>query len=171
MSLSVREMSENEIDVRINYFHGAGDDELFRLGVDPLKLPSPDKMREDYAASLGLPVHERTFLAIAWMDAENIAGFSTVDQIEFGNRARMHLHIINPDERLSGKGTQWVRHSIDYYFDHLKLKTLICEPNAFNTAPHRTLQKAGFKFQKTYETTPGSINYKQSVTRWINSGN
>ena len=42
-----------------------------------------------------------------------------------------------------------------------------CEPNAFNVAPNRTLQKAGFKYLKTHMTVPGPFNYHQAVTRWV----
>jgi hypothetical protein len=49
----------------------------------------------------------------------------------------------------------------------LELKCLFCEPNAFNVAPNRTLQRAGFKCVKTHETVPGPLNYHQRVTRWV----
>ena len=29
------------------------------------------------------------------------------------------------------------------------------------------LQKAGFKYLKTYKTVPGPMNYHQAVTRWM----
>ena len=60
-----------------------------------------------------------------------------------------------------------MRRSIDFYFDHLRIETLFCEPNAFNVAPNRTLQKAGFKYLKTYHTVPGPLNFHQAVTRWV----
>ena len=51
--------------------------------------------------------------------------------------------------------------------NRLKLKRLFCEPNAFNVAPNRTLQKAGFKYLKTHMTVPGPLNFHQAVTRWV----
>jgi hypothetical protein len=44
---------------------------------------------------------------------------------------------------------------------------LFCEPNAFNVAPNRTLQKAGFKYLKTHMTVPSALNFHQAVTRWV----
>ncbi|MDU6731579.1 MAG: GNAT family N-acetyltransferase, partial [Bradyrhizobium sp.] len=44
---------------------------------------------------------------------------------------------------------------------------LFCEPHAYNTAPNRALQKAGFRYVKTYKTVPGPMNYHQAVTRWM----
>jgi RimJ/RimL family protein N-acetyltransferase len=79
----------------------------------------------------------------------------------------MHLHVALADHRNQGIGTQCVRQSIEIYFRELKLKRLLCEPNAFNVGPNRTLQKVGFKYVKTHMTVPGSLNYHQAVTQWI----
>ena len=49
----------------------------------------------------------------------------------------------------------------------LKIRKLLCEPYAFNDAPNRTLQRAGFRFVKTHETVPGPLNFHQAVTRWL----
>jgi RimJ/RimL family protein N-acetyltransferase len=59
-----------------------------------------------------------------------------------------------------------VRRSVDFYFEHLNLKRLFCEPNAFNVAPNRTLQKAGLNI-KTHMTVPSPLNFHQAVTRWV----
>jgi RimJ/RimL family protein N-acetyltransferase len=79
----------------------------------------------------------------------------------------MHLHIINPQHRNAGVGTARVKETARIYFSSLKLLRLFCEPNAFNIAPNRTLQNAGFKYAKTHNTVPGPINYHQAVTRWV----
>ena len=57
--------------------------------------------------------------------------------------------------------------SVDLYFERLQLKQLFCEPHAYNIAPNRALQKAGFRYLKTYKTVPGPMNYHQAVTRWM----
>ena len=36
-----------------------------------------------------------------------------------------------------------------------------------NTAPNRTLQKAGFRYLKTHMTVPGPLNFHQAVTQWV----
>jgi len=79
----------------------------------------------------------------------------------------MHLHIIEPSLRNSGIGTRCVQLSVELYFEILKLKQLFCEPNAFNVAPNRTLQRAGFKYVKTHMTVPGPLNFHQPVNRWV----
>ncbi len=47
------------------------------------------------------------------------------------------------------------------------MRRLFCQPNAFNTAPNRTLQRVGFRYVGTYEMQPSPINFPQSITRWM----
>jgi len=98
---------------------------------------------------------------------DEFIGFSTCDTIKFGEQANMHLHVTNPDLRQKGIGSECVKRTVDVYFDRLKLKRLFCEPHAFNTAPNRALQKAWFKYLKTYMTVPQRFNYRQAVNRWV----
>jgi RimJ/RimL family protein N-acetyltransferase len=96
-----------------------------------------------------------------------VVGFSSTDRIDFGNEAFMHLHVVEAGLRSSGLGTQFVRLSAQAYFETLELRRLFCEPNAFNVAPNRTLQRAGFRYLFTHESQPSSINFLQSTTRWV----
>ncbi len=75
--------------------------------------------------------------------------------------------MLAPERRNGGVGVQCVRLSVDLYFETLKLRALFCEPNAFNVAPSRTVQAAGFKYVKTHITVPGPLNFHQPVTRWV----
>ena len=56
--------------------------------------------------------------------------------------------------------------SLSYFFKHLKLQKVVCEPYALNDAPNKTLKKAGFNFIKEYTTIPGSLNFEQPVKQW-----
>ena len=47
------------------------------------------------------------------------------------------------------------------------LRRLYCEPNAFNVAPNRTLQRAGFRYVRSREGCPGPINTYQVTTIWV----
>jgi RimJ/RimL family protein N-acetyltransferase len=167
MSLQVREMELSEFGIVIDYFHSATPEYLETLGVDPTRLPRPEAWGEavqrDYAQSR----ERRASILALWLRDDVAVGFSTCDKIVFGKRANMNLHIVDPDHRLKGDGSEFVRRSINFYFDLLRIKSLFCEPNAFNIAPNRTLQKAGFKYLKTYYTVPGPLNFHQAVTRWV----
>lgn len=167
MNLSVREMELSEVGFVIDYFHNATPEHLETMGVDPSRLPRRAVWLENYAREYSQPIEQRsTFLAI-WLADNAPVGFSTCNPVFYGDRAHMHLHIVAPANRQSGVGVACVKLSAALYFERLKLKRLFCEPNAFNVAPNRTVQKAGFKYLKTHMTVPGALNYHQAVTRWV----
>jgi RimJ/RimL family protein N-acetyltransferase len=167
MSLVIREMALDEVDLIIDYFHDCALEHLETLGVDPTRLPTRNDWRAWYAAEYRKPVQERSTLLVIW-ELEGVPiGFSSADKIVYGAQAHMHLHIVDPKRRRSGIGSACVRETAHLYFTALALKLLLCEPNAFNVAPNRTLQSAGFRYVKTYKTVPGPLNYHQAVTRWV----
>lgn len=167
MSVNVREMLLEEVGVVIDYFHESSAEHLELLGVDPTRLPGRVQWRQLYETDFAQPIERRRSLLLLWeLDARPI-GFSSVDKIVYGKEAYMHLHIVEPGQRQSGFGVACVRKSVETYFDRLRLERLYCEPNAFNVAPNRTLQKAGFQYVKTHRTVPGPLNFHQPVTRWV----
>lgn len=167
MTLTVREMAESEIDIISEYFLTSTPEQLEVLGVDPTRLPAPESLRERFRRERAKPVEQQAWVAVIWFLDDRPIGFSTSDKITFGEQANMHLHVVDPERRDRGYGVECVRLSVDIYFERLKLRRLFCEPNAFNVAPNRTLQKAGFKYLKTHMTVPGPLNYHQAVTRWV----
>lgn len=84
----------------------------------------------------------------------------------FGDLAYMHLHLLHAQDRRRGYGTEFVRQSAATYVEQFALERLYCEPHAFNTAPNRTLQAAGFRYVSTQRTTPGALNVEQ-VELWV----
>jgi RimJ/RimL family protein N-acetyltransferase len=167
MTLTVREMTLAETGIIIDYFQGATPEYLEMLGVDPTRLPTPDGWRERFKRECALPVEKRNILLVIWLSDDRPVGYSTSDKIIYGEQANMHLHVTDPDLRNQGVGVECVRRSVDIYFERLSLKRLFCEPNAFNVAPNRTLQKAGFRYLKTHMTVPGPLNFHQAVNRWV----
>jgi RimJ/RimL family protein N-acetyltransferase len=162
----VREMRAQEVDLVVDYFHGASAEHLEMLGVDPTRLPAPERWRQRLCDELATPVGQRAALLVLWeLDGEPV-GFSSADKIDYGEQAFMHLHVLHSRHRQSGIGTACVRLSADHYFQALALQRVLCEPNAFNVGPNRTLQRAGFQYVKTHRTVPGPLNYHQAVTRW-----
>jgi RimJ/RimL family protein N-acetyltransferase len=167
MAPAVREMMGSEVDLIIDYFQNATPEHLETLGVDPTRLPPAESWRERLRRQCELPIEQRSMLCVIWLADDQPIGFSTSDKIRYGEHANMHLHVTEPEQRQQGIGAECVRRSVDIYFERLKLKRLFCEPNAFNVAPNRTLQKAGFKYLKTYMTVPGPLNFHQAVNRWV----
>ncbi len=167
MSLTVREMTESEVDLIIDYFHSSTPEHLELIGVDPERLPKREAWRDYYAVVLQQPLERRETLMLTWLDDERPVGFSTADKITYGQHAHMHLHVTTASDRRRGLGSEAVRRSVALYFEQLRLKRLFCEPYAFNAAPNRTLRSTGFRYLKTHITAPGPLNFRQPVTRWV----
>lgn len=165
--LVVREMQIAEVGLRIDYFHDSSDEHLQMLGVDRASLPTREAWRYAYAADFALPIADRDGVALIWELDGHTVGFSSADRIVFGEEAFMHLHIVSPELRQEGFGAEFVKESARFYFRMLQLERLYCEPNAFNTAPNRTLQRAGFRYMFTHDAKPGPINFRQVTTRWM----
>jgi RimJ/RimL family protein N-acetyltransferase len=162
----VRPMRLDEVGFRIDYFLQATDAHLLTLGVAREQLPERAAWLAGYEREFALPVPERSSYILAWELDGELVGFSTADPFTFGDEAFMHLHIRMPDQRRRGLGTEFVRRSADAYFETLQLQRLWCQPNAFNVAPNRTLQAAGFRYDRTEVARPHPMNFEQPITRW-----
>jgi RimJ/RimL family protein N-acetyltransferase len=167
MKISVREMQAEEVGAVIDYFHNATPEHLELLGVDPTRLPTRTQWKQLYEHDYSQPRERRRSLLLLWQLDGKSLGFSSADKIKYGDEAYMHLHVFESNSRRAGYGAICVRQSVDIYFELLALERLVCEPNAFNTAPNRTLQKAGFRYVKTHMTVPGPLNFHQAVTQWV----
>jgi RimJ/RimL family protein N-acetyltransferase len=165
--LAVREMQLADVGLRIDYFHDSSDEHLLMLGVDRAGLPTREAWRSAYAVDFARPIADRDGVGLIWELDGRTVGFSSADRIAFGEEAFMHLHIITPELRHRGFGVEFVKESARCYLRMLELERLYCEPNAFNTAPNRTLQRAGFRYMFTHEAKPGPINFKQVTNRWV----
>lgn len=167
MNLDIREMELGETGMVIDYFYAASVEQLDLMGIDPTRLPTRPVWAGLFRTLYEMPHAERAALLVIWRLDDRPIGFSSCDRIVFGSRAHMHLHVTEPELRGRGLGTACVRRSVDLYFERLQLQQLFCEPNAYNIPPNRALQKAGFRYLKTYKTVPGPMNYRQAVTRWM----
>ena len=163
----MREMRAEDVHLRIDYFHGASDEHLRTMGVDRALLPAPAEWHASFDEDVVRPLDQRRSFGLVWEADGRPAGFSAIDHIAFGQEAFMHLHVLDPHERRRGLGTAFVQLSVPVYFEVFGLHRLYCEPNALNVAPNRTLQRAGFRYLFTHETTPGPLNFPQAVTRWV----
>jgi RimJ/RimL family protein N-acetyltransferase len=167
MNLEVRPMRPDEAGFAVDYFHDATPEHLEMMGVDPTRMRPRDVWRQALAEQLTRPARECANFAVIWLESDKPVGFSTINSIVFGDRAYMHLHVVAPGNRAKGIGAECVKRGVAIYFETFALKRLFCEPNAFNVAPNRTLQRAGFRYVKTHMTVPGQINFHQPVTRWV----
>ncbi|MCW4470730.1 GNAT family N-acetyltransferase [Flavobacterium sp. MFBS3-15] len=165
-NLSVREMTEKDIPLFANYWFTASDDFLKGMGVDLQKMPTREQFTQMLQTQLSLPYAEKKAYALIWEAEGEPFGHSNVNPVTYGKEGAMHLHIWKPEMRALGIGAEMVGLSLPYYFGNMKLERVYSEPYAHNTAPHKTLEKAGFTFVKEYVTTPGSITFEQPVKQW-----
>jgi len=167
MSYSVREMHIGDATSIVNYFWNTDADILYLMGADPNKFPPKEEWEKLIINQLELPYDQKEFYYIIWLLDDLPIGHSSINKINFGESAYMHLHVWDISKRKSGLGYEFLKLSIPIYFEKFNLKQLICEPNTKNIAPNQTLKKVGFEFIKEYDTVPGWINYYQTVNRYI----
>lgn len=166
MTRRVRAMRPEESHLIVDYFLNSDPQHLARLGVDPATFPESSAWNELLREDFGRPMTARQFFYVLWELDGVLVGHSHIGDIAYGREAYMHLHIWQPDGRRRGHGTLLVRDSAAIYFAEFHLKRLLCQPNAYNVAPNRTLQRVGFEYLETIETTPSWLNFRQPVTRW-----
>ena len=166
MKLSVRELKIQEVGIIVDYFKNAKDSFLKEMGADKNKLPTRDEWVDKLESDFNKSYYEKDFYYIIWLQNNQAVGHSNINHIEFGNTATMHLHLWDTATRRKGLGLDFLKMTVPYYFKNFELQKLICEPYSKNIAPNKVLKKLGFEFVRTYETTPGQINFHQTVNRY-----
>jgi len=89
------------------------------------------RRQEFYELDYPRRINERVNYSLIWQAGNDVVGFSSVDQIDYGTQAFMHLHIVNRGHRRAGMGVHFVKKSAAIYFRVLELRQL-CQPNVFN---------------------------------------
>lgn len=158
--------SVHDYELMLDYFFGADEAFLRKMGVDPAKLPKREAWLAALMADHQLDDLKKDRLWLMWIHKGSPVGHSSMNKIIFGQEGYIHLHMWNSKLRQHGLGTFFFRKSADYFAKRLGLKSIICEPYADNPAPNRVLQKAGFALVKKYRTSPGSIQFEQEVNRY-----
>jgi len=166
-SLEIKLLDRADIPSVLDYWMNASPSYLAGMGADYSKMPSAEAFEAMLIDQLDTPLQEKKGLATIWLIDGRRAGHCNVNQLEFGKQAKMHLHLWNPLQRAKGSGVKLLTMSISYFFEHLEIQELFCEPYALNPAPNKILPKVGFSFVKKYRCVPGSINFEQEVNQWV----
>lgn len=164
--LSVRELQPQDIEKITNYWLNASPDYLQAMGVDTAKMPTRPQWLSMIAEQLTQDYPDKKSYCLIWEVNGKPIGHSNTNKIIFGHEAYMHLHIWDKENRKKGYGLAFVKMTIPYFFKHLKIKTLYCEPYALNPSPNKTLEKAGFTLLKKVTCIPGWLNFEQEVNVW-----
>jgi RimJ/RimL family protein N-acetyltransferase len=165
--LSVREIQESDIPLISSYWLNASSDYLRGMGADPEKIPSKEQWQAMLQTQISQPYQEKQSYCLIWLANEEPVGHSNINKIIMGQEAAMHLHLWQGQHRQKGMGAALVKLGLPYFFNNYRLQLLYSEPYTLNIAPNKTLEKAGFVFEKEYETSPGSLNPVQQVKRWV----
>ena len=166
MNLSIRPPEAKEIPLIVDYFYQCSEEDLKRLGVTPEKLPVPNKWVEDIERQINLPDQEKKLFYLLWCIEDKAVGHSNLSHLIYGKTAKVHLHLWSSVKRQTGLGKRFMEQCIALYFSRFALPKIICEPKADNPASNRLISQLGFKHIRTYTTTPGPINFKQTVHRY-----
>jgi len=167
VELGERELGPDEMHLRVEYFHSSSEAYLLQMGFDRAPLPPRDGWLAAHVADGSRPPDQRAASWLAWERSGVVVGFGSIDRIADGEEAFLHLHLLDEDRRHHGPGARFVRLSGARFIELFARRRLLSEPNAFNAAPNRALQRAGFRDLFTHETTPGPYNPRQPVTRWV----
>ncbi len=159
-------MLESDIEYIVDYFLDSDIEFLKAMGADKTKLPERKEWIQLLESECGKPYEEKKFYYIVWLLNNRPVGHSNINKIQFGKSATMHLHLWENQERKKGLGETFLKQSLPFFFKNIKLEKLLCEPLAGNPAPNKLLIKLGFDYIKTYETTPGWINFLQTVNSY-----
>ncbi|RYY66613.1 MAG: N-acetyltransferase [Chitinophagaceae bacterium] len=165
--LRVRELLHTDIPFIVRYWTESSPEHLQAMGVDLAKVPPAEALAANLRRQLETPLEEKVaYCLIGELDGIP-AGHCNTNPTQFGGDAYMHLHLWTPAHRGQGLGTQMVTGALPYFFGKLQLQRLWSQPYALNAAPNKTLEKAGFLFDKEYVTVPGSLNFEQPVKQWL----
>jgi RimJ/RimL family protein N-acetyltransferase len=167
-SIEVRPFAgRREYEQMVDYFLDADDEFLHAMGVARSRLPS----REDWISSAlrdhDRPIHEKERAYLAWVYGGVAIGHSSINRIEVGEAAFIHLHLWLRMHRQAGLGTTFFQLSVGHFTQDFSLKRLYCEPCADNPGPNRVLLKSEFRLIKRYRTVPGPINFEQDVNQYV----
>ena len=166
IKLAVREIRHSDIEPLSDYWFKSDPEFLIGMGVDLSKMPTREEWRQMLTEQIDQSYENKKSYCIIWLVNDEPVGHSNVNRIIFGEEAYMHLHIWKKDNRTKGLGLQFVKMTLPFFFEKIKLKKICCEPYALNPAPNKTMEKLGFEFIKEYVTVPGWINYEQQVKHW-----
>jgi len=167
MKLSVREAHIDDIEMIVRYFLESSPQYLSGMGAESSLLPREEEWIRFIICEMHKTRKAQEIFYVIWEVNNSPVGHSNINNISFGNEAFMHLHLWNAANRQQGWGTRFVMESLEYYFSYFNLKQIKCEPFELNLAPAKTLEKAGFEFQRTYRTIPSTICFRQQVNSYL----
>ena len=156
-----------EYEQMVDYFLDADDAFLQAMGVARSKLPPREEWISSVLRDHDRPSNEKERAYLAWIYGGVAVGHSSINRIEVGEAALIHMHLWVREHRGAGLGTGFFELSVARFARDFSLRRLFCEPYAENPGPNRVLLKSRFRFIKRYRTVPGPINFEQDVNQYV----
>jgi len=151
----------------VDYFHGASDADLDRMGVvDRSRLPPADEWVRRLQASLAAPPTVAGSAYLTWLIDGRPVGFSSVKNLRLGASADLHLHMWSAPHRGQGHGAILFCLSALEAYDRFALQGAVCEPKATNPMPNRMLSKVGFPLVRTYVGASSELSRTTELNRY-----
>ena len=118
--LSVKEITNEDIELIGNYWISASDSFLIAMGVDLNKMPEKEFWQQMLSEQLCQSYNEKKTYCIIWQVNGQAIGHSNVNKIIFGEEAYMHLHIWDETLRQKRYGVNFIKMTIKLLFIWLK---------------------------------------------------
>lgn len=163
---AIRPLVGNELAKVVDYFLYLSPEDDARMGTDRENLPSREQWLQMLIGDTLKPLQERQFYYLGLFLDDVAIGHTGINKIDYGSEAYIHFHIWTPELRRQGLGSFYLREAIQYYFQHFKLKKMICEPNVKNLESNKTVLKNGFVFCRTYRIKPSMLSLEHDVNRY-----
>src|SRR5581483_5610699 len=117
--ISVREITKQDIEPLADYWYKATPEFLISMGVDISKMFEREKLVENLEKQITQKYDEKQAYCIIWLLDGEPVGHNNVNDIVFGERANMHLHMWKLGERKRGLGPEFIKLALPYFFENL----------------------------------------------------
>lgn len=165
--LSIRPLIESDILHIINYWFAKSNEDLIQMGVDKMKLGSPEDFQTSLAKTICASPGASKYFYMIWLIEGQEVGYASLKDIEKGELATMHLHLWDAQLRGKGYGAQLFCMSVIQFYAMFNFKLILCEPKSTNPMPNRMLTKIGFKQWRTYFAAPADISLLTEFNTYV----
>ena len=150
----------------ITYFHSRSDAQLAVMGCARDCLPEMSVWRDDLFMQASLPVCERSIYYVGWYADRRLIGHANINDIVFGDRALLHMHMWDDGMTGRGYGPRLLTESLRHFFREFSLRQITCTPKADNPGPNGALRRLGIPIAQHYEARPGPMATDQMVNHY-----
>jgi RimJ/RimL family protein N-acetyltransferase len=145
--ISVRDMSENDIPLMLNYWFRSPPGFFEAMSVDPAKMPTESAMekslREKITENGKLSSSKSNALVIAY-EGQSI-GMHSINPLVEGDHGIFHAHIWNPKFRRRGLGMHSYPKACRVFLDRFDLKKIAFKTPVGNSGAIRVKEKLGIR--------------------------